>query len=85
MRVFWAFSVVVLAWIPALAGAQEYPQKPIRFVVPYAPGGGLDVVGRPISQKLFEQWGQPVLIETRPGAGTTLGVSMAAKAPRQPK
>ena len=81
MRVFWAFSVVVLAWIPALAGAQEYPQKPIRFVVPYAPRGGLDVVGRPISQKLFEQWGQPVLIENRPGAGTTLGVSMAAKAP----
>ena len=81
MRVFWAFSVGVLAWIPAWAWAQEYPQKPMRFVVPYAPGGGLDVVGRPISQKLHELWGQPVLIENRPGAGTTLGVAIAAKAP----
>ena len=53
----------------------------MRFVVPYAPGGGLDVVGRPISQKLHELWGQPVLIENRPGAGTTLGVAIAAKAP----
>ena len=83
MRVFWAFSIVVLAWtaaIPAPAGAQEYPSKPIRFIVPYAPGGGLDVVGRPIAQKLFEQWGQPVLIENRPGASTTLGANAVAKA-----
>ncbi len=84
MRVFWAFSIVVLTWITgmsALAVAQEYPSKPIRFIVPYAPGGGLDVVGRPISQKLFEQWGQPALIENRPGAGTTLGTATVAKAP----
>jgi tripartite-type tricarboxylate transporter receptor subunit TctC len=81
MRVFWAFSRFILLGISLSATAQEYPTKPVRFVVPYAPGGGLEVVGRPISQKLFELWGQPVLIDNRPGAGTTLGAALVAKAP----
>ena len=84
MRNIWAFLPCVFCVFPGLfapAGAQDYPTKHVRFVVPYAPGGGLDVVGRPISQKLTELWGQPVLIENRPGAGTTLGTATVAKAP----
>lgn len=81
MRFFWAFSSGVLMTLSPASGAQVYPVKPVRFIVPYAPGGGLDVVGRPISLKLTELWGQPFIIENRPGAGTTLGVSLAAKAP----
>jgi tripartite-type tricarboxylate transporter receptor subunit TctC len=81
MRFFWAFSIGVFAGFPASAAAQEYPVKPLRVIVPYAPGGGLDVVGRPVSQKLTELWGQPVIIENRPGAGTTLGTSAVVKAP----
>lgn len=85
MHVNWAFSIGVFMCVFAGAGtttgAQDYPVKPLRFIVPYAPGGGLDVVGRPVSQKLSELWGQPVLIENRPGAGTTLGTAAAVKAP----
>jgi len=81
MRFFWAFSTCVFAGFAASGTAQEYPVKPVRFIVPYAPGGGVDVVGRPVSQKLTELWGQPVLIENRPGAGTTLGTAAVVKAP----
>jgi len=65
----------------ATAVAQEYPAKAIRIVVPYSPGGGLDVVGRPIAQKLSESFGQPVVIDNRPGGGTTIGTTVVAKAP----
>jgi tripartite-type tricarboxylate transporter receptor subunit TctC len=73
-------AALVLAVFCTTASAQDYPAKPIRIIVPYAPGGGLDAVGRPIAQKLFENFNQPVIIDNRPGAGTTLGTSAAAKA-----
>jgi tripartite-type tricarboxylate transporter receptor subunit TctC len=57
-----------------------YPSRPIRLVVPYAPGGGLTVVGRPLVQRLGELLGQPVVMDNRPGAGTTLGTSIVARA-----
>ena len=63
------------------AGAQSFPAKPVRAVIPITPGSGLDIVGRLISQKLGDAWGQPVIIENRPGAGTTLGTAVVAKAP----
>jgi hypothetical protein len=66
MRCFWAVLLPAFTGIFAPARAQEYPVKPARFVVPYAPGGGLDVVARPLSQKLAELWSQPVLIDNRP-------------------
>ena len=65
--------------VPAPAAAQAYPTKPIRLVVPFPPGGSLDVVARAIGQKLTEAWGQPVVIDNRPGAGGNIGADLVAK------
>lgn len=62
------------------AGAQEWPSKPVRFIVPYPPGGGTDVIARIVQNKLSESLGQPVLIENRGGAGGALGTEQAAHA-----
>jgi tripartite-type tricarboxylate transporter receptor subunit TctC len=64
----------------SLAGAQEYPVRPIRLIVPFAAGGGTDLVGRVIAPKLSERLGKPVIIDNRGGAGGVLGTAMAAKA-----
>lgn len=61
-----------------IAVAQEFPTKPIRFIVPLS-AGAADTLARAIGQKLNEEWGQPVVVENRPGAGTTLGTDIAAK------
>lgn len=60
--------------------AQTYPTKPLRFVLPYPPGGPTDFLGRLIGQKLSEQLGQPVVADNRPGAGGNVGSEVAAKA-----
>ncbi len=65
----------------AVAMAQAFPSKPVRFIVPFAPGGQSDVVARTVGQKLSERWGQPVIIENKPGAATTLGADFVAKSP----
>ena len=57
--------------------AQSYPTKPIRFIVPWTPGGSNDVLARAVGQKLHEAWGQPVVIENRPGAGGMIGAGIA--------
>ena len=69
----------LLLCAPLLALAQAFPNKPIRMVVPYAPGGATDVLARPIAQKLSEQMGQPVIVENRPGANATIGADHVAK------
>ena len=66
---------------PLSLWAQGYPSKPVRFIVPFAPGGQSDVVARVVGQKLSERWGQPVVIENKPGAATTLGADFVAKSP----
>ncbi len=65
----------------SLACAEDYPSKPIRFVVPYAPGGNTDVLSRLIGQKLTEAWGQQIIIDNRAGAAGTLGAELVARAP----
>src|SRR5256885_13408544 len=67
----------LLVTIPALA--QEWPAKPVRFIVPYPPGGGTDVIARIMQQPLSDALGHPVLIENRGGAGGALGTEAAAK------
>ena len=61
--------------------AQPYPNRPIKLIVPYAPGGNTDIVARIFGQKLSERIGQPVVFDNRGGATGTLGVGLAAKSP----
>lgn len=71
---------VCLAVLPGLAAAQTYPSRPIRIIVPAAPGGGIDILARIVGQKLTESWGQPIVVENRAGASGSLGASLAARA-----
>jgi len=71
--------------ISGIAAAQDkavadYPSKPIRMIVPFAPGGGTDITARTIAQKLTERWGQQVITDNRPGANGTIGADLIAKA-----
>ena len=63
----------------AQSPADKYPDKSIRIIVPFAPGGSVDVLARLIGQKMTEHWGQPVVVESRPGAGTMIGTAAAAR------
>ena len=76
-------SAALFALLAAIAHAQTqtYPGKPIRFVVPFAPGGGSDLVARTVGQKITEGLGQPVVVENRAGAAGTIGAEIAAKSP----
>jgi len=71
--------LVVLACWPA-AHAENYPTKPVRLIVPYPPGGGNDTLARLFGVKLTEAWGQQVVVDNRPGAGTIIGTQLAARA-----
>ncbi len=73
--------LLVLALAPGLAQADAYPSKPIRLVVPYPPGGPLDIMARAIGQKFAETWNQPVVVDNRAGAGGNIGADLVAKSP----
>lgn len=66
--------------LPALAQA-DYPNKPIRLINPYPPGSPVEMVGRLVGERLRQEWGQPVLVESRAGAGGTVGTNYVAKSP----
>ena len=61
-------------------GVSSYPAKPVRMIVPLAPGGGSDIVGRIVALALGDRWHQSVIVDNRPGAGSTVGTALAAKA-----
>jgi len=67
--------------VPLLATAQNYPAKPVNLVVPYPAGGATDVIARMIAEKLSTKWGQPVVVNNKPGAGTLVGGELVARAP----
>ncbi|TMG75580.1 MAG: tripartite tricarboxylate transporter substrate binding protein [Betaproteobacteria bacterium] len=79
----------IATWLAALiaslavgaAAAQQYPAKPVKIVVGFAPGGGSDFIARVIAQKLTERFGTQVIVENRPGAGSTLGSEVVVKSP----
>ena len=62
--------------------AQTFPERPVQIITPYAAGGGLDILTRTLAQKLSALWGKQVLVDNKPGAGSTLGTALAAKAPK---
>jgi tripartite-type tricarboxylate transporter receptor subunit TctC len=74
-----AVLVFVLAILPAAALAQVYPSKPIRFVVPFPPGGGVDVTVRTVAQKMSESLGQQIIVDNRTGAAGVIGADFVAK------
>jgi len=79
MKILSAFAAAALAF-SASAQEQQYPNKPIRLIVPLTTGSGADIAGRIIAQRLNEHWKQPVVVENRPGAGGQIGTSAVVKA-----
>ncbi len=73
-----ALCFAVSLWVPA--HAQSYPDRVVKFIVPFSPGGVTDVVARPVAQRLAVMWGQQTIVENRPGAGSTIGAEAVARA-----
>src|SRR5215813_10609556 len=72
---------ILAAALVAFAAAAAAQTKPVRIVVAYPPGGGIDVMARQIAEKLTAAWGQPVVVENKPGANTILAADTVAKSP----
>ena len=78
---FAKLAMIALGCCSAAAHGQSFPVKPVRLIVPFAPGGSTDIVARVLGQKLNEMWGQPVLVDNRAGGSTVIGTEIVAKAP----
>src|SRR5688572_32414176 len=78
---FAALPLVIVTAAPHAAHAQGYPTKPVRMIVPFAPGGNTDIIGRIFAPKMGEFLGQQIIVDNRGGAGSTVGSEAAAKAP----
>src|SRR4249920_2819356 len=85
MKVFHSVAVIAALACGAVmvhdASAQKWPEKTVRIVTPFAPGGGTDVFARILGQRLSEVYGQQFIVDNRPGAGSTIGTEFVARAP----
>jgi tripartite-type tricarboxylate transporter receptor subunit TctC len=79
--IYRACAVAIVIAVSPHAGAQTYPVKPIRIVVPFPPGGTSDILARTLGQKLTEDWGQQVVVDNRAGAGANIGAENVARSP----
>ncbi|MBB6308863.1 Bug family tripartite tricarboxylate transporter substrate binding protein [Xanthobacter tagetidis] len=75
-----ALAALCATGVVAQGRADDFPTKPIRWIVPFSPGGATDIVARVVGQKMQEAWGQPVVVENKPGAGGTLATELIARA-----
>jgi tripartite-type tricarboxylate transporter receptor subunit TctC len=80
LRTLAGAAVVLATVLPGVGHADDYPSKPLRFIVPYPPGGPLDTMARMLAEKVRGSLGQPVIVENRAGAGGNIGADLAAKA-----
>jgi tripartite-type tricarboxylate transporter receptor subunit TctC len=81
MRNLFSAAIAGVLFVSQFCSAQEYPAKQVRIVVAFPPGGSTDVIARLIAAKLSEAWGQQVIVDNRPGAGTNIGAEMVARSP----
>src|SRR2546422_516300 len=79
-RIASVLAIVTAAITSVSAPAQTFPERPVQIITPYAAGGGLDIITRTLAQRLSTQWGKQVIVDNKPGAGSTLGTALAAKA-----
>ena len=77
---YW-FILLTIALAAASVHSQDFPNRPVKIIVPQTPGGASDALARIVGQKLSEKWMQPVFIENRPGAGGNIGMEVVANAP----
>jgi tripartite-type tricarboxylate transporter receptor subunit TctC len=80
-NVLLAFALALAATLPVASSAQNYPTKPVRIIVPFAPGGGSDFIARFIAQRLTGSFGKQVIVENKPGAGGVLGIEQGVRSP----
>src|SRR3954470_3217863 len=76
-------AMLAIACCATVASAQTYPSKPIKVIVPYTPGSPVDVLARVVTQQVSARLGQSIVIDNRPGAGTTIGTKLAGRRPRR--
>ncbi len=80
-RMCFGLSLVAASLIPGMLHAQDWPNKPVKVIITFTAGSSTDIVGRVVTQRLSELWGQPVIVDNKPGAGGSIGSALVAKSP----